>query len=144
MNSLKTRYANRAARVAQFLILWVVLATGGLWLADSYFFRSAERVLVKSEILVFMSLPKAEIFVPETGATMMALPAKRALLRVDSVVENVQIAVLGSLISGLLFTSLIFWILAKSLNKKSEDEHLRGAKIVSANQLKKQIEKREK
>lgn len=144
MNSLKSRYSNRAARVAQFLILWTILAVSAMFAADAYFFRSAERVLVKSEILVFMSLPKAEIYVPETGATLMALPAKTALLRVDSVVKNVQMAALASLISGLIFASLIFWILAKTLGGKSADEYLRGAKIVSAKQLKKQIEKREK
>lgn len=144
MNSLKSRYSNRAARVAQFLILWVVLASSSMFAADTYFFRSADRVFLRAEILTFMSLPKYEIFVPETGATMMALPAKTALLRVESVVANVQMAALVSLTSGLIFASLIFWILAKTLCKKSADEHLRGAKIVSASQLKKQIEKREK
>lgn len=144
MNSLKSRYSNRAARVAQFLILWTILAVSAMFAADTYFFRSAERVLVKSEILVFMSLPKAEIYVPETGAILMALPAKTALRRVDSVVSNVQIATLASLISGLIFASLIFWILAKTLNKKSEDVHLRGSRMTSASELKKLIASRRK
>lgn len=144
MNSLKNRYSNRAARAAQFLILWIVLASSAMFAADTYFFRSADRVFLRAEILTFMSLPKYEIYVPETGATLMALPAKTALLRVDSVVSNVQIATLGSLVFGLIFATLIFWILAKTMGGKSADEHLRGSKIVSAKMLKKQIEKREK
>lgn len=144
MNSLKSRYSNRAARVAQFLILWVVLAASAMLVADKFYFRAPERTLVRAEILVTMSLPKAEIFVPETSFYVQALPAKTALEMVDGVVDRVQFAALGSLISGLIFASLIFWILAKTLNKKSEDVHLRGSRMASASELKKQIASRRK
>lgn len=144
MNSLKSRYSNRAARVAQFLILWVILASAAMFAADTYYFRSAERTLVRSAFFVAMDQPKYEIYVPETGYHVQALPAKTALELAETVVDRTRFAALGSLGFGLVFAALIFWILSKTLGGKSADEHLRGSKIVSAKQLKKQIEERGK
>jgi hypothetical protein len=136
--SLRQKYDDRAARVAQFFVLWLLLAAGlfaftGRF-AGEHFFQIAEYWAVSSV--------SGAIALTEQGQRYRADELfVWAVQNWPQTFEHVKFMAVYSLGIGLLLAAGIFWMFARKKTAKAKTERVRGARMLTAHELKKELKK---
>jgi magnesium-transporting ATPase (P-type) len=136
--SLRQKYDDRAARVAQFFVLWLLIAAAlfafiGRF-AGEHFFQIAKWWAVSSV--------SGQIPVSEQGQRYRADELfVWAVQNWPHTFEHVKFLAVYSFVIGLLFATGIFWMFSRTKTAKAKTERVRGARMLTAHELKKEIKK---
>lgn len=137
--SLHQKYSDRAARVAQFFVLWLLIA-GAFFFAygkfmGEHFFQIAEYWAV--------SYVSDSIVLVEQGQRFHAGDLFAwAVQNWPETFSKVRFLFAYSIPAGFLFSSGIFWFFSRKSKDKSKHKRVRGARILSAKELGKELKKR--